>query len=275
MNPCFKAALEYVELYKLPVIPCKIYYEKPGDKRAQKKPLVSWKTYQDRLPTVDELAMWWKKYPDASVGVVTGRLSGVFALDIDIGYDKEFVKSLNLPKNTPISQTPSGGYHVFYKYPEGHEIKTGAAIAGPNSHLDCRGVGGFLVVAPSTYPNGAPYKWLTSFDQYKPADAPLSLYMALGIGSSEKKRTNFREIATGGNPGNRNHSAASMVGLLTRYLPERYWGTTVLPLLYAWNEQNTPPLPQEEVYNVYMSICDKERFEKSNYIQKKYAVRAE
>lgn len=103
MNPCFKAALEYLELYKLSVIPCKLFFGQSKIK-AEKKPLVSWKTYQQRLPTQEELFQWWKQWPNAQVGIVTGGISGVVIIDLDIGYDKNFIQTLGLlrlPACTP------------------------------------------------------------------------------------------------------------------------------------------------------------------------------
>lgn len=269
-NPCFKAALEYVEIHKLAAIPCVLFYGKSQEK-AEKKPLVNWKDYQQKLPTMDELAEWWIKWPNAQVGIVTGAISGIFVLDIDVGYDEKLVHSLGIKHDTPISKTPSGGWHVFYKYPKDFDIQTRADLMGNNSHLDCRGNGGFLVASPSVYPNGKPYKWFRSFDQEKPKDAPESLMKILGLDNNNNKifeRKNFRDLASGVSSGSRNQTATSIIGVLVRYLPEYYWGTTAWPLIVAWNEQNTPPLPSEELYITYESICNKERFAKAKWVQK-------
>jgi putative DNA primase/helicase len=40
-----------------------------------KRPLFSWKEYQDRLATEDEIKTWWTKYPEANIGIVTGKIS--------------------------------------------------------------------------------------------------------------------------------------------------------------------------------------------------------
>ena len=46
-----------------------------------KTPLITtWKPYQDRLPTEQEVTQWWTQWPDANIGMATGRLSGVVLL---------------------------------------------------------------------------------------------------------------------------------------------------------------------------------------------------
>ena len=37
---------------------------------------------------------WWKKWPDANVGIATGQPSGIFVLDVDGGVDKANLKKL-------------------------------------------------------------------------------------------------------------------------------------------------------------------------------------
>ena len=43
--------------------------------RAEKRPTVAWKAYQDRLPTAGEIDAWLANEPDA-LGVLCGRVSG-------------------------------------------------------------------------------------------------------------------------------------------------------------------------------------------------------
>jgi len=52
------------------------------------------KAWQD-VATTDEatLRSWWDKYPDAGVAIVTGRESGVWALDVDVAGGKQGAES--------------------------------------------------------------------------------------------------------------------------------------------------------------------------------------
>lgn len=256
-NPCFKAALDYLA-YGLCPIPCTLTNMPSG--KVNKKPLVNWSEYQDRLPDDTEIIEWWTRWPYAQVGLVTGTISRLFAIDLDIGYSVEQVQRLSLPKNTPISRTPSGGWHIFMQYPTNTTIRTCADLLGHGSHIDVRGSGGFIVVSPSTYPDGRPYSWVKSPDVYQVAPAPSELLTVLNPTTTRK---NYRDQATGVATGARNHTAAQMIGILVHYLPERHWGTVAWPMLQGWNRNNNPPLDDEELFATYNSICNKSRFEKA------------
>ena len=81
-NPMIDWALKYINELEWSVVPII-----PG----QKNPPVKWKEFQKRLPTEEEVRLWWgKKYRKAGIALITGRLSGVFALDFDkaVGFNK-------------------------------------------------------------------------------------------------------------------------------------------------------------------------------------------
>lgn len=42
--------------------------------------LVDWKEYVEHRPGTELLEKWWGEWPDAHVGIVTGRISGVAVL---------------------------------------------------------------------------------------------------------------------------------------------------------------------------------------------------
>ena len=42
-----------------------------------KRPLVVWREFQQRAATVDEIDRWYRHWPDANVGIVTGQVSGI------------------------------------------------------------------------------------------------------------------------------------------------------------------------------------------------------
>ena len=51
-----------------------------GDKRPA---IASWTVYQQRRPTFEELESWFGPSPRYNVGIVTGRVSGIFVVDAD------------------------------------------------------------------------------------------------------------------------------------------------------------------------------------------------
>jgi hypothetical protein len=147
-NPRLEAALFYCSL-GWSVIPLK-----PGDK----KPLTAWERHQRERATPDMIREWWSKFPDANIGIVTGKISGIAVIDIDekIGFI-EIEKYIALDLLTPQQRTPRGGLHIICKHPLNIELPNNArTIPG----CDFRGDGGYIVIAPSTNSTGRPYAWL-------------------------------------------------------------------------------------------------------------------
>ena len=48
-----------------------------------KRPIVRWEAFQNRLPTREEVEGWFRRWPDANLGIVTGAISGLVVLDVD------------------------------------------------------------------------------------------------------------------------------------------------------------------------------------------------
>ena len=106
------------------------------------------------------ISAWWQRWPDAWIGVPTGRRSGVVVLDIDIkrpdanGYDTLDDLGLGILPDTPLAHTRSGGLHVYFGC-IGFEIRNSAGKKGLGPGLDVRGEGG-LVIVPSAQSG---YEW--------------------------------------------------------------------------------------------------------------------
>lgn len=103
------------------------------------------------LPTVKH---WFgRQFPGANVAVVTGRVSGIWVLDIDI--DKGGEETLaGLPVLPPTLEirTGTGGRHLYFATGD-DEIRTGKDVLGPG--LDLRGEGGYVVAPPGRNYAGA------------------------------------------------------------------------------------------------------------------------
>jgi hypothetical protein len=48
-----------------------------------KHPRVTWTPYQQQAATEEDIRAWWTKWPQANVGIVTGKVSGIIVLDVD------------------------------------------------------------------------------------------------------------------------------------------------------------------------------------------------
>ena len=121
--------------------------------RQEKKPLVPWKHYQTTLPSNEEIEQWWTQYPDANIGIVTGRISDLIVVDIDQGAD---IASLPSLPPTYTIRSGGGGYHMYYRYPKDFigYIETKAGI---REHVDIRADGGLIVAPPSLHASGKYY----------------------------------------------------------------------------------------------------------------------
>ena len=65
---------------------------------ADKKPIIEWKAFQQDPACQDEIEHWWETYPDANVGIVTGKVSGLVVLDLDGDESLPAAKQLALPE---------------------------------------------------------------------------------------------------------------------------------------------------------------------------------
>ena len=108
----------------------------------------------------DQIRSWWKKWPNANIGIVTGE--NVFVLDVDTktGGDLSLEQLEHehgpLP-DTLLQLTPTGGRHYVFLTPD-FPVSNSQSMIAPG--LDVRGTGGYIVAAPSLHPaNGKCYIW--------------------------------------------------------------------------------------------------------------------
>ena len=112
---------------------------------------------------------WWRRWPDANIAVHCGA-SGIIALDADSYKDTYGGAGLlsSDDEDTVTALTGGGGTHLLYAMPDDREY--GNARGALPEGIDVRGMGGYLVVAPSIHPNGHPYQWESG---YGPHEMPL------------------------------------------------------------------------------------------------------
>ncbi|BEQ13874.1 phage/plasmid primase, P4 family [Desulfoferula mesophila] len=138
-----------------------------------------------------QIEEWWGQWPDANVGILTGRASGIFVLDVDPknGGDESLDQLLQqygpLP-STVISNTGGGGKHIVFAYPPNSDIGNSAGRIGPG--LDIRGDRGQIVAPPSIHALGGVYAWDKDHhtDDVAIADAPPWLLKLLQKGTKPK-----------------------------------------------------------------------------------------
>lgn len=133
---------------------------------------------KDATIDISIIREWWKQWPDANIGVVTGEVSGIIAVDIDprhmghISIEKVENRYGKIP-NTIESNTGGGGSHKLLKYPSGYDIRCSTKLAGLVG-LDVRANAGYIVAPPSNHISGRSYEWAIghSPDDIDLADVP-------------------------------------------------------------------------------------------------------
>jgi hypothetical protein len=223
-----------------------------------KRPLIPWEPYRHRPPLPSEPAHWWARWPDANLGVVTGRVSGLLVLDVDP--DKGGAASLaaleaahgRLPATLEVA-TGGGGRHLYFRHPGG---RVGCAV-GLRPGLDLRGDGGYVVAPPSIHPSGRAYVTAALAPGGPPPPAPAPGWL-LALLAEARPRPGHpalawrRLLAEGLAEGERNTRLASLAGLLLRHGLEP---GAVEELLQGWNlGRCRPPLPPAEVGRLVASI---------------------
>ncbi len=86
---------------------------------AQKRPII--KKWPDAASTdPEQIASWWQQSPEALIGVLTGRRSGLLVVDVDLhkpGAAEWLKKHEHLLAEARIHDTRSGGKHYLFRYP--------------------------------------------------------------------------------------------------------------------------------------------------------------
>ena len=182
MNKLLDAAIEYATKYKWAVFPCSPTSKKPLTPHGCK----------DAKKSVGAIKAWWERWPDASIGIATGSVSGLIVIDEDLDEDKglngyeevsEWERINGALPATVQCITGRGGYHLYYQY-DGTDIKNRAGIL---DGVDVRGEGGYVIAPPSMHPNGTEYQWEDAPDEVAiaPIDATVRKFL---FGENEKTR---------------------------------------------------------------------------------------
>jgi hypothetical protein len=217
--------------------------------------------------TVDESAVreWWDGKPFLNIGVATGAVSGIWALDIDGEPGAASLMDLEqahgeLPE-TMAFRTPRGGRQYLFNL---STLSPGVSISsavGILPGVDVRGDGGYSVFPPSTRPEG-PYAWISTADVADPPAWLIDLVTKrqpaaakpLVIDDVTVEATAFRDHP-GAGEGVRNREAARLAGC---ELAKGTSAATVLADALAWAARCRPPMQVDELGAVIASIAGRE-----------------
>jgi hypothetical protein len=111
-----------------------------------------------RLAASDPVVVgeWWRRWPQANLGLVTGRRFDVLDLDGEQGVEALRAALSIDPQDHPgpVTRTGGGGWHLLYG-PTGLGNRVGL-LPG----MDWRGRGGLIVAPPSQHASGHRYRWV-------------------------------------------------------------------------------------------------------------------
>lgn len=108
---------------------------------------------KDATSDTGTIRVWWTKWPGANIGIATG--GPFFVLDVDRA-GMPWYEDASLPP-TLTAQTGGGGRHLFFRMPDGVDVRNSASVIAKG--IDIRGTGGYVVAAPSKHASGAFYTW--------------------------------------------------------------------------------------------------------------------
>jgi Bifunctional DNA primase/polymerase, N-terminal len=188
----------------------------------------------------DRIGRWWRRWPQANVGLATGICFD--ALDVDgpagLAALHQLPGAAGLPLPGPLVATGGGGWHHWFR-------PTGLGNRPPRylTHVDWRGKGGCVLAPPSRHISGRPYRWIRHLDQAPLPEVPTALRARLDPdplpttrptrtagpempGHPYGRRVLAAELATLGRatPGQRNHTLNR-----TTFKVYRYVASGVLP----------------------------------------------
>jgi|TARA_B110000263_G_C15300306_1_gene507637 P4 family phage/plasmid primase-like protien len=239
--------------------------------KKDKHPLGGCKWREECTNEKGKLEEWFYKRPHVGIGIATEE-SNLFVLDLDVKIDKEG-KHINgitalqhledehepLPE-TLVSETPSGGRHYYFNYPEGGAPQSVNKIA---KGIDVRCRGSYAIAPPSFSQTKSGYIWYDREPNEVPiADVPdwlLTLARPQVADVIPINRGIQRQNGWKGNTdvqqGGRNDSMISYIGLLIQV------GGTINSIYRKVNRANQrhlqPPLPEDEVSKMLGSAIER------------------
>lgn len=226
----------------------------------------TWKGYQERHPSVDDVKGWFtKRFSHEFLAIVTGKISDLMVVDCDTQEAYERIQEF-IPESlvTPIAKSPHG-YHIYFKYKQGLSSKRYMP------DVDIKTDGGVIIAPPSQNGDGLAYKWLVPFEKNVPSDIPDILFSVLlqihanSLGSliitsnsndhanAEKMSTNVYNVNNClqiFDKGRRNEDVFHVANSLTKGRCKKEYIDKVIEIL---GKNCTPPLDDKSIQTILHS----------------------
>lgn len=218
-------------------------------KRDKLPHLATWKEYQQRMATEQEIKSWWARWPSAGIAVLTGKISDIVVIDADDAEGLKNVKSY-LEVGTLTATTGRGGKHYYFDHPGIPVPCTVRFLPG----TDSRGDGGYVVVPPSMHRSGRRYRWVDL--EAKTVPLPPALLQEIQR-SGQARKLDTKDWEADIPDGERDKELTRRAGrLLQTGMP----AAECLSVMYVVNATHCkPPLGAKQVEKIVKSIAGREK----------------
>lgn len=208
--------------------------------------------FKDATTDLETVDRWWGMWPNANVGIDCER-SGWAVLDVDPdkgGYDSlaELQQKHGDLPDTVRAITGGAGAHIVFKMPrQGFRSYVGIGYG-----LDTRGIGGYIVAAPSNHKSGGNYVWEEGFTF---ADVDIAEVPQWMLDIMAQRGAERPQVAADGDiipEGQRDATLASLAGSMrARGMTE----AEILAALQVTNETRVrPPMALADLERIARSI---------------------
>lgn len=247
-----------------------LYYQKQGLSIIpvrEKLPLIKWKEFQERCASEDEIKRWWTEWPDADIGMVTGKASKRLVLDVDGREGATFCSGKGVDSIKSPKVKTKKGYQIHFSLPNLQEKTT---LAGLQKEVDTRGEGGYVKLPPSSFSDkSGRYEWIEDFNTplapcpdwlielfKRNSESPNNNSQTANI---ENKESWLEDILDGVGEGERHQALIKLAG---------YYYNCMNPDVAAqhlreWNKKNHPPYKDKELEEQITDFT--QRFVKGEY----------
>jgi hypothetical protein len=207
------------------------------------------------------IRFWFEKWPDANLGIATGKRSNLLVLDVD-GLSGAFALDEIEHEFTPLPETliqrtgKPHGKHYLFSYPDLVSIPNSVGDIG--NGLDIRSDGGYIVADPSIHKSGRRYE----IESYAAPLAPPPAWF-VGLVLASKRAAKMNALAASPHPQATSSNYPAFIGdgirnyKVFRYgcgLANSFSPDEKLSRLRRLNETRVlPPLDEHELLKAHKS----------------------